>query len=50
MPGNSCVFDTLVHVLQVDYMELPLPIKYEEIQREAVSACPWALKEGEKPP
>ena len=25
-------------------MELPLPIKYEEIQREAVSTCPAAVE------
>lgn len=25
---------------QVDYMDLPTPIKYEEIQREAMSARP----------
>jgi hypothetical protein len=35
---------TLLHPRQVDYMELPLPIKYEEIQREALSTCPAAAQ------
>ena len=37
-PGRSCTASPL-QAKKVDYMELPQPVRYEELQREVMSEC-----------